>query len=343
MVKSGRFEDAVPYLQKSIRAEKDSRQRVRQRYLMGQLYAALGHNELAYQTFGKVASSNPPYELEFSARIRQTEVFPGGNYQQVLKMLRRMAKSEQNKDFLDQVYYAVGNVYMTQQDTTKAIENYALGIEKSTRNGMDKAICQIRLGDIYFTQRNYVEAQPCFSGALSAIQKEYKDYERVSRLSATLDELVVHVEAVHLQDSLQTLAKMPEAERLAVIDKIIEDIKEEEKRAAEEAEKEAYLAAQNSYGSSLNRPTTQSQISNRVITTAANSGSSFYFYNPQTVAQGKTQFQTKWGKRTAEDNWRRRNKTITLLNDENEDTTFDGPEAMEKVIDSAQFPSGSVA
>lgn len=55
----------------------------------------------------------------------------------------------------------------------------------------------------------------------SGIRKEYKDYERVSKLSAILDELVVHVEAVHLQDSLQTLAKMPEAERLAVIDKII--------------------------------------------------------------------------------------------------------------------------
>ena len=113
---------------------------------------------------------------------------------------------------------------------------------------MDKALCQIRLGDLYFEKRDYVKAQPNFSGALAGIQKEYKDYERISKLSAVLDELVVHVEAVHLQDSLQTLAKMPEKERLAVIDKIIEQVIEEEKKAQEEAEKEAFLAEQSAKG-----------------------------------------------------------------------------------------------
>ena len=113
-------------------------------------------------------------------------------------MLQRMAKSDKNKDLLDQVYYALGNVYMSREDTINAIKNYELGVEKSTQNGLDKAICQIKLGDLYFQKRDYVKAQPNFSGALSGIQKEYKDYERVSKLSAILDELVVHVEAVHL-------------------------------------------------------------------------------------------------------------------------------------------------
>ena len=94
-------------------------------------------------------------------------------------------------------------------------------------------------------------------GALAGIQKEYKDYERISKLSAVLDELVVHVEAVHLQDSLQTLAKMPEKERLAVIDKIIEQVIEEEKKAQEEAEKEAFLAEQSAKGTGINRPGTE--------------------------------------------------------------------------------------
>ena len=35
---------------------------------------------------------------------------------------------------------------------------------------------------------------------------------------------------------------MPEKERLAVIDKIIAEVKEKEKREAEEADKERYLA-----------------------------------------------------------------------------------------------------
>jgi tetratricopeptide (TPR) repeat protein len=338
LIRSEQLEQAIPYLQSAARSEKNKRQRARMRYLLGQIYMATDRQELAYRTFGKVASSNPPYEIEFASRMRQTEVFPGGDDAKVLRMLKRMSKSDKNKDFLDQVFYAMGNVYMTKQDTAKAIESYREGIEKSTQNGMDKAICQIRLGDIYFTRKEYLEAQPCFSGALAGIQKEYKDYERVSRLSETLDELVVHYEDVHLQDSLQVLARMPESERLAAIDKIIEQVVEEEKKAEEEARKEEYLAQQSAMGSNL--PASRN-INMPTIATGPGDNS-FYFYNPQVVAQGKTQFQTKWGKRTLEDNWRRREKKMALLQAEEEEQADAGnmpdpaPEGTDLQVDSLQ-------
>lgn len=318
LVKNKQFEEAVPYFKTAIKAEKNRRQRSRMKYLLGQIYTELEQNGLAYQMFGQVIKANPPYELEFAARIRQTEVFTGGNYQKVVKKLQRMAKSEKNKDLLDQVYYALGNLYLSREDTLNAIKNYELGVEKSTQNGLDKAICQIKLGDLYFQQRNYVKAQPNFSGALAGIQKEYKDYERVSKLSAVLDELVVHVEAVHLQDSLQTLAKMPEAERLAVIDKIIEQVKKEEEEAKKLAEKEAYLAEQEAKGTGIDRPGTEM---GGIVLPTAGGGSGFYFYNPQTVAQGKTAFQRKWGRRTLEDHWRRRKKEMSTFNENTEEQT----------------------
>lgn len=325
LVKNKQFEEAVPYFKTAIKAEKNSRQRTRMKYLLGQIYAAQEQYGLAYQLFGQVARSNPPYELEFAARIRQTEVFTGSNYLQVIKMLRGMGKSEKNKDLLDQVYYALGNVYLSREDTTNAVLNYELAIEKSTQNGLEKAICQIKLGDIYFQMREYVKAQPCFSGALAGIQKEYKEYERVSKLSSVLDELVVHVQAVHLQDSLQTLARMPETERLAAIDKVIEQVIKEEEEAKALAEKEAYLANQEAQGTGIDRPGTETGGITLPTTT---DGSSFYFYNPQTVAQGKTAFQRKWGRRTLEDNWRRRKKEMSTFNDtmENEEAA-DGQEA----------------
>ena len=237
LVKNKQFEEAVPYFKTAIKAEKNRRQRARMKYLLGQMYTAQDQPGLAYQMFKEVIRANPPYELEFAARIRQTEVLTGVDDQKVIKMLTRMAKSDKNKELLDQVYYALGNVYIERKDTLQAIENYQLGIDKSVKNGLEKAICQIRLGDLYFQQKDYIKAQPCFSGALSGIKKEYKEYDRISKLSAVLDELVVHAEAVHLQDSLQTLAKMPETERFAVIDKVIEKVKEEAKKAEEEAAK----------------------------------------------------------------------------------------------------------
>lgn len=312
LVKNEQYDNAIPYFKTAIKAEKNRRQRSRMKYLLGQIYTDREQNAMAYKAYAEVIKSNPPYELEFAARIRQTEVFTGGNYQKVVKMLERMAKSDKNKDFLDQVYYAMGNVYLSRQDTVRAIRNYELGAEKSTQNGMDKAILWIKLGDIYFQQREYIKAQPCFSGAMAIIDKEYKDYKRVAHLSEVLDELVVHAEAVHLQDSLQALVRMPETERLAAIDKIIERVIKEEEEAKAQAEKDEYLAQAQAQGTGISRPGTQVAT----ITVPTADGSSFYFYNPQTVAQGKTQFQNKWGRRALEDNWRRSNKRVSTF-DEN--------------------------
>ena len=351
LIKSNQLEQAIPYLNKAIKSEKNKRQRTRMRYLLGQIYAETGQNEAAYLAFKKVAGANPPYELEFAARIRQTEVFPGGRYQDVLKMLNRMAKNEKNKDYLDQVYYAIGNIYLERQDTTKAIENYTLGIEKSTQNGLDKAICQIRLGDIYFTQKDYIKAQPCFSGAMAGIYKEYKDYNRVSHLSAVLDELVVHVEAIHLQDSLQELTKLPEEELLALIDTKIEEVKKKEEEEAAELEKQRYLAEQEAMGSSPRLQDRRMGNEPTMIMPGGAGDGSFYFYNEQTVAQGKTQFQNKWGKRTLEDYWRLRKKPSGIMQASNENGLIDDEFAMAfdedgnpiETVDSLQLQMDSLA
>lgn len=324
LVKNEQYENAIPYFRTAIKAEKSKKQRARMKYLLGQIYADQELNDMAYKTFGEVIRSNPPYKLEFAARIRQTEVFSGGNYQKVIKMLERMTKSDKNKELLDQVYYALGNVYLSREDTLQAVRNYELGAEKSTQNGMDKAILLIKLGDIYFLQREYIKAQPCFSEAVGIIRKEYKEYDRVSKLSAVLDELVVHAEAVHLQDSLQTLANMPETERLAVIDGIIEQVIKEEEEARTEAEREAYLADAQSQGSMIERPGMETPVTAMPVIPGE---SSFYFYNTQTVTQGKTQFQRKWGRRPLEDDWRRKNKRMK---------TFDESQEPEEIADATE-------
>lgn len=339
LVKNKQYDEAVSYLKTAIKAEKNKRQRTRMKYLLAQIYAGQDQGGLAYQMFAQVAKANPPYELEFAARIRQTEVFTGNNYLKVVKMLRGMAKSDKNKDLLDQVYYALGNVYLSREDTLNAIKNYELGIEKSTQNGLDKAICQIKLGDIFFTMRDYVKAQPCFSGALSGIQKEYKDFKRISKLSSVLDELVVHVEAVHLQDSLQTIARMPETERFAVIDKIIEKVKKEEEDAKALAEKDAYLAEQEAKGTGIDRPGTET--GGIVLPTGAG-GNGFYFYNAQAVAQGKTQFQRKWGRRPLEDHWRRRKKEMSTFNENMEEEEVLAADSTALGVDGEVMPGDSL-
>jgi len=307
LVKQKKYAEAAPYLQIAIKHEPNGHQKARMRYLLGQLYQADNQKDMAYKAFGNVIKSNPPYILEFNARIRQTEVYPGGDNQKVLKILKKMSKSSKNVDYLDQVYYAIGNVYLSIPDTTKAVENYELGVEKSTKSGLEKAFCQIKLGDIYFAQRDYVKAQPNYSEALSQLKKEDKDYDRVSRRSEALDELIVHYEAVQLQDSLQNLAKLPESERLAIVNKMIEELKKKEEEDRKDAARAEFIAAQE-IRQAEQRAGMAGQQGLGAAPIQMGQGELFYFYSPQAVMSGKTMFQQKWGKRILEDDWRRRNK-----------------------------------
>ena len=309
-----RFEEALPYLEKAVkRSGRSKKQKTREYYLLGQIYKHVGNNQQAYKAFGKAIKQNPPYELEFNARIQQTETVSGVTAPKLLKTLKRMAKDVNNKDYLDQVHYAMGNIYLAQRDTTNAIAQYEKGAELSTRNGVEKGILLLQLGQIYWDRTEYVDAQRCYGEAIGLIDKEHKQYDLVNLRSTILDELVEHTVAIDLQDSLQHLATLPEEELFVVIDNIIAEVirqEEEAKKAEEEAalmaQREEALGAAQAKGPQMNTPQ---------MSTGDNS---WYFYNTQLVEQGKRDFQQKWGRRKLEDNWRRANKSVLA------DETFEG-------------------
>jgi len=303
LIKQKKYADALPFLRADIKAEKNKRQKARKKYLLGQVYTALGENQMAYQTFGGVSSAHAPYKLEFSAKIRQTEVYPGGNTDKSISQLKSMSKSSKNKDYLDQVYYALGNVYMSIPDTTKAIESYETGVEKSVQQGIDKVLNQIKLGDLYFEKRDYVKAQPNYAESLGQLKKGDDAYRRVSKRSEVLDELLIYYEAVILQDSLLRLSEMTQEEQLAIIDKIIKDLIKKEKEEEKNAEREEYLSSREEIRS--NRPGANPNAPGIVPPSEVGA---FYFYSTQAVSVGKSTFQQKWGRRKLEDDWRRRNK-----------------------------------
>ena len=85
LLRQKRFKEAVPYLQSIIKHEKKKKQKAREYYLLGQVYQEMGDYAKAYAAYGKVPGQNPPYELEFNARIKQTEVVPSSNANKVIK------------------------------------------------------------------------------------------------------------------------------------------------------------------------------------------------------------------------------------------------------------------
>lgn len=323
LVKRKDYVTAIPYLEQAIKGEKNGTQRIRLKYLLGQLYAQQGNSIKAYEAFDQVMGLNTPYLYTFNAKIQQASLASDGNRQKILDQLNKMSRGVKNKEYLDQIYFAIGNIYLNQNDTVKAVENYKKGVEKSTRSGYDKAINQVQLGDIYFAQRDYVKAQPCYSDALSGLSKKHEEYPRVALRSAVLDELVVYVKAVHLQDSLQTLARMPEDERLRAIDKIITDLKKADDEERKSIERENYVSDGFNPNESLFKDNNTSNTPVRPTIPSGFGSTDFYFYNKELVESGKVTFKQKWGTRKLEDNWRRRNKQVSLLAEDRGDSQRD--------------------
>ena len=315
-IKAQRPEEAIPYLAKAVKGFKGN-EKVRMNFLLGQLYEEVGDKHNAYLAYKQAGSSSgSTYRTKFNARIKQSAVYEGANIASEVRALKRMTRYDRNKDYLDQIYYAIGNLYLTHGDTLSAIENYRLAAEKSTRNGVDKAISQLTLGGIYFNRRQYDEAQVCYAEAIPLVNEDYPNYNMLKKRSDVLDELAVYSQNVTLQDSLLRLSAMTPEEQKAVIAKIIEELKKKEKEEAENAAREEYLAQQNAKGSQLK------DNKNDPASYNINTDNSWYFYNTATKNAGKTQFQKQWGSRKLEDNWRRRIKTTFSFDDEETDSAM---------------------
>ena len=184
--------------------------------------------------------------------------------------LKRMARNFNNRDYLDQVYYALGKTYLHEKDTLKALSYFEEAVENSTRNGMDKAMVLVDMGDLYYVKQQYVEAQPCYDEASKILSVEFPDYPRIEKRAEVLAELVVQHEIVMLQDSLQRLsAKSPE-ERLKSIQAYIAQKELEEKLAAEKEEKMQLRREENQ--------AMAGQAGPQVI--GGNLQGAWYFYNP---------------------------------------------------------------
>ncbi len=315
-IHTGDYAKAIPYLRKVIKHEMRRKQRAREWYLMGQMQAALGNKAEAMRAYKRVIRQNPPYEVEFNARIAMTEVMSGGQWKKMVSRLKRMAASDKNKEYLDQVYYAIGNIYLTQNDTAKAISAYERGAAKATRSGIEKGVLLLKLGDIYWEMERYNDAQRCYGEAIGLLDKERKDYEELSHRSKVLDQLVPYTDAVHLQDSLQTLAKMDEKDRNAAIDRTIAELKRKEKEERDRlAEQNAQETMQQNSGNNNMQQNNRQQNNMNQQTNGL-----WYFYNATAVSQGKAAFQKMWGKRENVDNWQRVNKTVVNFGGNQEET-----------------------
>lgn len=289
---------AIPFIKIAIPYEKRKIYRPRFAYVLGQLYERNGQRNEAIEAYHDVIRMTPPYEMDFNARIRIAEL----QGEKSLRQLQTMVKQSKYKDKLDHIYGTMGNIYLQLRDTTTALEMYEKAIAESTQSSYAKADILVRAGDIYYINKDYIHAQPCYRDALTILTPENEQYTIIQQRSDVLDELSAAYTQACLQDSLQHLSTLPEEQQRAIVEKIIADLIEQEKQdSILQAQQERELAQ----GNGIRSVNTANMLGGG----GAQKGE-WYFYNPQLIKQGQQEWRRRWGTRTLEDNWRRQNKQV---------------------------------
>jgi tetratricopeptide (TPR) repeat protein len=317
LLRQKRYKEAIPFLIVAIDKEKDKYYVSRFEFILGQLYQIMGQENLAAQHFTKAKQKAQSYEMIFNASLLALETEKKSS--KAVKGLLKMAKSSNNKNYLDQIYFAVGNKYLKNDNESKAIEYYKLAMAKSTRNGLEKALVALKLGDLYYQKQEYILAAPCYDSVVKMMPNEHFEYPRAEKSAEMLGELVQNYNNAQLQDSLLRLSEMTEAEQLKIIDKIIADLIETEKKAAKDSADRVALEVAKSYdnaGGFEPMPGT-------------NTNADWYFYNSLLTGRGKREFDIKWDRRILEDNWRRQNKIIVSQSIEETENAEENTESIE--------------
>ncbi len=321
LLRQKHFQQAVPFLKETIVNNKGI-QKKRLQFLLGQIYTELGEKNNAYRAFESVKGINTPYDMVFHALMAQAKV-SSENTEETINHLKKISKNNKNKNYLDQIYIAIGDIYLLQNNFEKAVENYLLAEKHSSHDASRKALAQIALADIYFDRKEFVKAEPKYSEALSALPRNDKNYPKAEFRSFALKELTPHLLDIQMQDSLLHLARLPRQEQLDIIDKHIRELKKKKKEESQNAERNAYLAQQQTNYPILNEQ--QPSVAESMVSTANNGGgeAEFYFYNPQLVAQGKNEFRRHWGNRPLQDNWRLADgvNAVRLTSEQTSDST----------------------
>lgn len=312
-IRQGEYKEAAEALKEAIELTKKKKDKARPTFILAQLMQAQGKAQDAIAYFNAVLNLRPEYEMEFYAKIMQAMAFDrrGGNSAVIKETLFKMLKDEKNLEYQDQIYYALAQLELEEQNRSQGIDYLETSLLVNEGNVRQKTKSFLRLADLYLEDKAYQLAQAYYDSTFSNIEEDHDRYEDVKNKAESLTELVTYLNVIDEQDSLAELCSMSEEELVAKL----EQIREQKQRELEEARRaaEAALAAGNTGGE-------------------GGIAGAFWPYNPQLRQSGKSNFESYWGMRELEDDWRRSNKVNAAFSDGEEEEVIE-EEVVEEVVE----------
>jgi tetratricopeptide (TPR) repeat protein len=302
-INTQQYADAEEMAKKAIFYCKENSQKLRWIFILGQLQELNQQNKEAFISYTRIVNSNVSFEMAFNANLNRIRIEDEQNGIKTNRITRLLSllKNQNNKEFTDQIYYQIAEIYLLNKDIDNAIKNYKLSVRNSKTNQNQKGLSYLRMADIDFRYKaDYVNAKKYYDSTLTNLSLNYPGYQAIQKKSSNLQLLIDRLLIIAREDTLQALAKMDEKTRKAHIDALV----------SREILQQKIIAANNSAAASAMNNTSAAQT-NRY------NSSNFYFYNAKAVSQGYSDFKRKWGDRKLEDNWRRSNRPASDIANNN--------------------------
>ncbi|RZA04070.1 MAG: hypothetical protein EOP47_00705 [Sphingobacteriaceae bacterium] len=288
------YADGEEMAKKAIEYSNNKAQKIRWTFILAQLQELNGHNEAAVNNYTSIVKSNAAFEMAFNAdlnRIRITDERNGIRMSRIERLLS-LLKNSNNRDFIDQIYYQIGEIYLAANDIDNAVKNYNLSLRAQSKNQNQRGLAYLRLADINFKNKaDYVKAKKYYDSTLTNLSRNYPGYLAIQKKGSNLQLLADRLHIISREDTLQMLAKMDEKTRLDIIDSMV-----------------TLQTLQRQMAASTALPNPNINTASVGTTASLPNGNNFYFYNASAVSQGFNEFKRKWGNRKLEDNWRRSNR-----------------------------------
>ena len=312
-------DSAVAKLKIAKKFTKSKEEVSRYNYILGQLYEQLGYKDSAFVSYQNVIDMHRKAARQYiiHAHIQQASQFDyqKGDTVAFLKKYNDLLKDRENRPFLDILHHQLGIFREKTNNRTLAKKEYNLSLRKKTSDTYLIASNYRNLADIYFIESKFVKAGNYYDSTLVQLKPRTREFNLIKKKRENLDDVIKYEGIAQTNDSIISLYNMSASEKTAFFDKYIVKLKkadEDKKKLAQKAAKIKENLERNAGGPGGVNSKDGGPSNNAKAISATNGNNdvasagagAFYFYNPTTVAFGKTEFAKNWGKRTLQDNWR---------------------------------------
>ena len=292
--------ETIEALLNITRLTKDKELKTRAFFKLGQTYLINNRYKKSRDCFENVIKLNPNYDMVFNTKLNISKTFQEqeNNFEELSKVLNEMIKDKKNKDYLGQVFYALADLELKNLDTISAIKSLRSSAFKSS--GRDQKLeSHYLLATIFWKNKDYIKSYNHSDTSKTLADSKHPKYESIKSIYTNSKNIARHYIKINYNDSVIALSLKPIDEINIVIDNLIAELKEGENNNNNDPN------SSNNMGRGFNSYEYNKQAQNSLNIT---SGGGWYFYNPSAISLGYSEFNTRWGNRKLEDNWRRKNK-----------------------------------